>query len=253
VLEYAHRYTDLSPRELAWRITDEGLFSVSESTVYRILRRAGLISPAVIEVARAQKEYHRKTQYVHEMWQTDLKYFFVHGWGRYYVGGVLDDYSRYLICRKVLPDMTGASMSDLVQEAVERTGTLDIPVDHKVKLLNDNGSGYISKPFNEYLLNVGIPHTYASRRHPQTCGKMERLNRTAKARLGVVLYRTPWELEDAVRTFRDWYNHERYHEAIGNLHPADIYEGRGQKILRAREALKQRMLQSRRQANGPVA
>jgi len=33
VLEYAHRYTDLSPRELAWRITDEGMFSVSESTV----------------------------------------------------------------------------------------------------------------------------------------------------------------------------------------------------------------------------
>ena len=250
VLEYAHRYTDLSPREVACKITDDGRFSVSESTVYRVLKRKGLITPAVVEVAKAEKEYHRKTRRVNEMWQTDLTYLFVHGWGWYYVGGVLDDYSRYLICCEVLRDMTGSTMSDLVQEAVERTGMLNVPVEHKVKLLSDNGSGYLSRAFNEYLATLGIRHILAGRCHPQTCGKMERLNRTAKDRLGLIIYTSPQELKDAVVAFQRWYNHERYHEAIDNLYPADMYEGRGEEILRSRKALKKRTIEVRKQVNG---
>lgn len=42
ILVYALEYEDLSPRELAFKITDEGEFSVSESTVYRLLKRHGL-------------------------------------------------------------------------------------------------------------------------------------------------------------------------------------------------------------------
>jgi len=71
VLNFAHRFPDQSSRELACRITDDGRFSVSESTVYRILKRNGLITPAVIEQTAAAKEFHRKTTHVHEMWQTD--------------------------------------------------------------------------------------------------------------------------------------------------------------------------------------
>ena len=85
------------------------------------------------------------------MWRTDLTYFFVKGWGWYYVGGVLDDYGRYLICCEVFGDMTGSSMSELVQRAVERTAMLNVPVEHKVKLISDNGGGYLSRAFNDYL------------------------------------------------------------------------------------------------------
>ena len=42
ILVYALEYQDLSPRELAFKITDEGSFSVSESTVYRLLKRHNL-------------------------------------------------------------------------------------------------------------------------------------------------------------------------------------------------------------------
>ena len=53
--------------------------------------------------------------------QTDLTYFFVSGWGWYYLGGILDDFSRYLICFDVKKDMKGPTLSDLVQKAVEIT------------------------------------------------------------------------------------------------------------------------------------
>ena len=198
VLRYAHRFPDLSPRELACQITDLGEFSVSESTVYRILKRHDLIRPAVVEGTVAAKEFHQKTTRVHEMWQTDYTYLFVHGWGWYYVGGIVDDYSRYLIAYHLVRDMTGETTSQLIQQAVEATGMLDVPLQQKVRLLSDNGSGYVSGPFNEYLGTLGIRHIFASRCHPQTCGKIERINRTAKERLRLVVYRDPQQLEHAL-------------------------------------------------------
>lgn len=249
VLDVARKCPEESPRELACRITDAGRFSVSESTVYRILKREGLITPAVTEEIRAAKEYHQKTTRVHEMWQTDLTYFFIPGWGWYYIGGIIDDYSRYLICFEVVQDMTGPTLSDLVQKAVEITGMIDVPIQRRTRLLSDNGSGYISKVFNEYLDTLGIRHIFASRCHPQTCGKIERLHRTAKDRLGLVIHPTPEELQQSVAEFSSWYNNERYHEAIGNLRPIDVYHGRAEKIRRQRERLKRKTIQLRRESN----
>ena len=249
VLDVARKCPEESPRELACRITDAGRFSVSESTVYRILKREGLITPAVTEEIRAAKEYHQKTTRVHQMWQTDLTYFFIPGWGWYYIGGIIDDYSRYLICFEVVQDMTGPTLSDLVQKAVEITEMIDVPIQRRVRLLSDNGSGYISKVFNEYLDTLGIRHIFASRCHPQTCGKIERLNRTAKDRLGLVIHPTPEGLQRSIAEFSDWYNNERYHEAIGNLRPVDVYQGRAERILRQREKLKRKTIQLRRESN----
>jgi transposase InsO family protein len=253
VLQDAHQFPDLSSRELACRITDDGRFSVSESTVYRILKRQGLIRPAAVERTPAAKEFHRKTTRIHEMWQTDLTYFFVSGWGWYYVGGVVDDYSRYLIAYELVPDMTGETLSNLVQKAVERTGQHSVPVRHKLTLLSDNGSGYISAPFNEYLQTIGIRHVFAARCHPQTCGKIERINRTAKDRLNLVLYQSPTQLQQALALFVQWYNDERYHEALGNLRPIDVYRGHAARILLRRERLKHKTLHQRRKQNQLIA
>ncbi len=74
-------------------------------SVYRILKLHGLVAPAQVEVVQAAAEFRRKTTRVHELWQTDLTYFFVHGWGWYYVGGILDDYSRYLLAYQVAAAM----------------------------------------------------------------------------------------------------------------------------------------------------
>ncbi len=85
--------------------------------------------------------------------------------------------------------------------------------------------------------------------HPQTIGKFERLNRTAKAKLGLVIYTWPGELKRAVARFQHWYNHERYHEALGNLRPVEVYRGRGQQVLSRRKEVQRRTVQARRHHN----
>ena len=53
---------------------------------------------------------------------------------------------------------------------------------------------------------------------------------------------------DTIRigTFVDHYNHQRYHESINNLTPADVYFGRGQAILNQRERIKRKTIETRR-------
>ena len=55
------------------------------------------------------------------------------------------------------------------------------------------------------------------------------------------------ELEDRIRQFVDYYNHERYHESLNNLTPADVFYGRGQSILDEQEKIKCRTLAMRQQ------
>ena len=64
VLSAARQLPELSCRQLAAWITDNQGFSVSESTVYRILRREGLVKSPEMQLA-AGKEFHRKTPLDH--------------------------------------------------------------------------------------------------------------------------------------------------------------------------------------------
>jgi putative transposase len=95
VLSAARELPELSCRQLAAWVTDNRGFSVSESTVYRILRREGLVKTPEMRLA-AGKEYHRKTTGPHQLWATDASYFRVVGWGYYYLVTVMDDYSRFI-------------------------------------------------------------------------------------------------------------------------------------------------------------
>ena len=74
ILAVAREFPDLSSRQLAAWITDNDGFAVSESTVYRILRREGLVKRPEQQLV-AGKEYHTKTTRLHQMWATDASYF----------------------------------------------------------------------------------------------------------------------------------------------------------------------------------
>ena len=62
-------------------------------------------------------------------------------------------------------------------------------------------------------------------------------------------YYLPWQLEHQVGRFVDYYNHHRVHEALDNLTPADVYEGRAVEITTARNLVKEQTLRSRRRLN----
>jgi len=248
VLEVAMEYTDLSSRQLATWITDHKSFSVSESTVYRILRREGLVKSPEMKMA-AGKEFHTKTTRPHEMWATDASYFRVIGWGFYYMVTVMDDFSRFILSWKLQKDMTSDSFIEVVQDAVDLTGMTEVSLDDRTRLLSDNGPGYVSRAFGDYLRLVGIRHILASPYHPQTNGKIERYHQSIKRVVNQVPYDVPRNLEAAISDFVSYYNNRRYHKALGNVTPADVLHGRRDQILQERKEVQTQTLQRRKLYN----
>jgi transposase InsO family protein len=223
-------------------------FSVSESTVYRILRREGLVRSLPMQMVTG-KEYHRKTTGPHQMWATDASYFRVVGWGYYYLVTVMDDYSRFIVSWKLQRDMTADSFVEVVQLAVDKTGMTDVPVAERARLLSDNGPGYVSRGFRDYLRLVGIRRIFAAPFHPQTNGKLERYHQTVKGIVKQVPYEMPSDLEAALVSFVAYYNYGRYHKALGNVTPSDVINGRRAQILLRRKEIQARTIQRRRRYN----
>jgi len=248
ILAVARESPDLSSRQLSAWITDNAGFSVSESTVYRILRKEGLVKRLEVQLG-AEKEYHTKTTRPHQMWATDASYFRVVGWGYYYLVTVMDDYSRFILAWKLQKDMSANSLIEVIQEAVEATGMTDVPVKDRTRLLSDNGAGYVSRSFRDYLHLVGIRHILAAPYHPQTNGKLERYHQSIKQEVNQIPYVLPGQLERAIADFVDYYNNRRYHKALGNVTPADVLYGRREKILQRRKEVQAQTVQNRRVYN----
>ena len=201
ILAVAREFPELSSRQLSAWITDHEGFAISESTVYRILRREGLVKRQEIQ-ADAAKEYHTRTTRPHQMWATDASYFRVVGWGYYYLVTVMDDYSRFILAWKLQKDMSADSLIEVVQEAVDATGMTDVPVEDRTRLLSDNGAGYVSRAFRDYLHLVGIGHILAAPYHPQTNGKVERYQQSLKRDVNQLPYELPGHLEQAIAKLR---------------------------------------------------
>ncbi len=238
---------ELSPRELAVTFTDTEGYFVSESSVYRLLKAYDLItSPAYILMQAADKFQHPTTR-VNEMWQTDFTHCKVMGWGWYYLSTILDDYSRFVVAWRLCTTMSTTDVTDTLDDAIRFTGLDQVKIKHKPRLLSDNGPSYISGELATYLKCNGMKHTRGKPYHPQTQGKIERWHRSLKNRILLENYYLPGELENQIQQFIQYYNHERYHESLNNLTPADVYYGRSQAILDHRDKIKLKTLSIRRQ------
>ena len=122
-----------------------------------------------------------------------------------------------------------------------------VPITDRTRLLSDNGPGYVSRAFRDYL--VGIRHILAAPFHPQTNGKLERYHQTLKRDVNQLPYEMPSDLEAAIGAFVSYYNYRRYHKALGDVTPSDVLRGRREEILQRRREVKAQTIERRKQHN----
>ena len=220
---------------------------MSESSIYRILKTADLITSPAYILMSASDAFQNPTTRVYEMWQTDFTYFRIVHWGWYYLSTVLDDYSRTIIAWKLRSTMGASDVTETLDRALAVTGVDPVRVKQRPRLLSDSGPAYLSSELREYLGERGMAHTRGAPYPPQTQGKIERYHRSMKHVVKLQHYYFPGELESAIGDFVAYYNQERYHESLDNVTPADVYFGRQHAVLTERSKIKRRTMERRKQ------
>src|SRR5690606_29040414 len=207
IIEMALEHSELSTRELAVRFTDERGYFISEASVYTLLKAHDLITSPAYVVIKATDQFHTKTSRPNQMWQTDFTYFKIIGWGWMYLSTVLDDYSRYIIAWKLCSTMRAQDVTDTLGMALAASGCDQAHVQHRPRLLSDNGPSYIAQDLADYIAANGMDHVRGAPMHPQTQGKIERWHQTLKNRILLENYFLPGDLESQIEAFIEHYNH----------------------------------------------
>jgi transposase InsO family protein len=189
VVDVALAQPELTPRELAWHLTDSHDYFISESSVYRILKAHDLVTSPQFMVMSAADAFQHSTRRAHELWQTDFTYFRVVGWGWYFLSTVLDDYSRYIISWRLTTTMAASDVTATLEDALQHTGLTNARVHHRPRLLSDNGPCYISKELRQWLQDQNMVHTRGAPYHPMTQGKIERYHRSMKIKSRTLMQR----------------------------------------------------------------
>jgi len=158
IVEYALKHPEVRHRELAWKTVDEGVCAVSSSTVYRVLREAGLVCRWKPKVKARGSGKPAPPGKPDELWQTDIRYTKV-GKRNYYLLSFLDVYSRYVAYHELLPWMDGLTVS--VAAALET-----LPQEVRPTIQSDHGSAFVAKEFAGTLAESGVGHTSPLRYHP---------------------------------------------------------------------------------------
>jgi transposase InsO family protein len=191
------------------------------STITEILRRHGKLDEHAHEHPGPYQRFEHAAP--NELWQMDFKGHFAIGRGRCHPLTVLDDHSRYSLTIAACDDEQDPTVRARLVPVFRRYG---LPL----AILMDNGPPWgdgantSQTIFTVWLMRLGVRVTHSRPLHPQTQGKDERFHRTLKAE--VLNNRTFRDLPECQHAFDRWrhiYNHERPHEALAMVTPAERY------------------------------
>ena len=240
IVKFFHRYPLEGYRRLSFMMLDQDVVAVSPASVYRVLKKAGLLGSRWNQPSRKGSGFVQPLQ-PHEHWHIDFSYVNVGG-TFYYLCSVLDGCSRAIVHWEIREAMKEADAELVLQRAREKHP------ESRPRIISDNGPQFVAKDFKEYIRLWQTTHVLTSPHYPQSNGKLERYHRTLKEQ--AIRPKTPLSLEDARRVvgeFVEHYNTVRLHSALGYVTPQARLEGRHEAIYAERDRKLEAAREARRQ------
>ena len=222
---------DAGAETIAYHLAQTQKDIPSVSTIWRILRREGLVVPQRQKRPRCSL-IRFQAELPNELWQADITAWQLASGEVVEILNQIDDHSRLFLGSHAYLRVKAPDVVRSFHRAAELHG---LPA----SLLSDNGAVFTGsyrggKVLLEYELErLGIEFKNSRPYHPQTCGKVERLHQTLKRYLSKQPpAATLTELQGQLDAFLHYYNHIRPHRAIGRRTPLQAYSAR----LKARPA-----------------
>lgn len=216
---------DCGPATIAFHLKGCSQPVPSSATIWRILRREGLIVPSPQKRPRSSL-IRFQAELPNELWQTDITHWQLAGGEHAEILNVIDDHSRLFVASEAFSTVKAKDVVDVFHHAAELHG---LPA----ALLSDNGAVFTATPrkgkvlLQSELERLGIAAKNSRPYHPQTCGKVERLHQTLKRYLAKQRpARTLAELQSQLDCFRHYYNDIRPHRSLHGATPLQAYSAR---------------------------
>ena len=206
---------------------DSDIVAVSPSSVYRVLKSAGMLQRQAPDASRKGDGFRGPTR-PHQHWHIDISYINIAG-TFYYLTTILDGYSRFIVHWEIRERMLEQDIEIILERARERFPQA------RPRIISDNGPQFVGKDFKEYIRLAGMTHVRTSPFYPQSNGKLERWHQSLKKEC--IRPKSPVSLQDArslVEGYVNEYNNRRLHSAIGYIAPRDKLEGRAETIFAVR-------------------
>jgi transposase InsO family protein len=240
ILAYHEQHPLEGYRRLTYMMIDADVIAASPSSVYRVLRSAGVLDRWNPKPSKKGTGFVQPLA-AHAHGHIDLSYLNLGG-TFYYLCSILDGYSRFIVHWEVRESMTEADIELIVQQALDRYPGV------RPRIISDNGPQFIARDFKDFIRLSGLRHVRTSPYYPQSNGKLERYHRTIKSdciRPGQL--ETPDQARQHIADYVAHYNQSRLHSAIGYITPADKLAGNAETILAQREAKLAEVREQRRQ------
>jgi putative transposase len=237
IVEYAKNNPEEGYRRLAYRMIDDDVVYATPSSVYRVLRAAGLLRKYLVAKNKAKGLGYTQPDGPHKEWHIDISYVNILETFLFLIA-LIEGFSRYVVHHELRAAMEEKDVQLVVQRALERFPG------HKPRIISDRGSQFIAKDFKEFIRYAGLSHTFTSAGYPQSNGKIERFFRTAKT--SCIRRQSFLSVQDAraqLDSFVHHYNHTRLHSAIRYVTPFDRLVGKDTEIIKTRE---HKLLEARR-------
>jgi transposase InsO family protein len=221
VTEAREKHPAWGARKLRRWLLDQGHLDLASvpaaSTVHRILVRRGFIDDQAWRKHTAYLRFEYPEP--NDLWQMDFKGHFPLRQGRCHPLCVLDDHSRYALVVRACGQETAAQIREALTQAFRRYGM-------PAGMLMDNGSPWAGhSKLTLWMMRLGVRVLHGRPAHPQTQGKLERFNRTLQAEaIGTQVFADLAACQSCLDPWRDLYNFQRPHEALGMATPATRYQ-----------------------------
>jgi len=216
-------------RRIAYKMIDLDIVAASPSSVYRILKKAGLLNKWNTNKRNMKGSGFKQPDGPHKHWHTDIKYLNFNGSFLFLIS-VIDGYSRYVLHHEVRAAMSAYDVQLTAQRAKDKYPLA------KPRIISDNGAQFISKEFKQFIKDIEGTHVTISVNYPQANGKIERFHRTISEEC--LRIKTPVTVEDFriyIEDYVNFYNKERLHSSLNYLTPEDYLLGRKEEKLKVRE------------------
>lgn len=217
ICEFARQYPKIGYRKLTWMMVDAGAVCVGESTVYRVLSEADLLSRWKRSAA-SSGQYHFRPTAPNQQWHTDVMYVWVAA-RFYFLLSFVDAYSRYIVHHKLLMSLEGKSVATELQAALEAVS------DAKPRVVHDHGSEFVNRDVAAVIKTHNLIDIKTKPRHPESNGIVERFNGTVRDESDNDYGANYLQAEAIIGKLMHYYNEERLHTALGYMTPATWHRG----------------------------